>query len=424
MKIKYIIFLISILLGEDFPLTEFDFSVNIYEAENVYPEKMQFHTMNNSYLTIMDSSITNLWLVKVEEVGLDFKVNQEHLTFFQKDSSFWIVMDKNMLEIDTLRCINGLKADYHDIRLLEDGGYILQAYHDVVIDMTQNIEGGHPEAIVNELVLQEFDSNHNLIFEWYAHDYLDISLYTNLNITNSQFTWMHGNSIEIDFDNNLIISNRRSDEAIKINRHTGEVIWILGGPANQFSILNDSYYGFSKQHDIRRLINGNILVFDNGTNHNPQLSRVCEYELNTENMTAELVWEYSHPEQYVGLSMGSSQRLSNGNTLINWGNLQNSGSIITEVDYTKNIVMEIEFSLGFNIYKVRKNEWDFDINLIKGDINLDNSINIIDVLNTVQIILDTQNVLEIIELYKLDMNLDGHIDVTDLIFLINIILEE
>ena len=38
-------------------------------------------------------------------------------------------MDDEMKEVDTLKCIYGLNADYHDIRLLKNGGYILQAYH-------------------------------------------------------------------------------------------------------------------------------------------------------------------------------------------------------------------------------------------------------------------------------------------------------
>ena len=50
---------------------------------------------------------------------------------------------------------------------------------------------------------------------------------------------MHGNSIEIDYDNNILLSNRRSSEIIKIDRETGEVIWIMGGPLNEFTFLDE-----------------------------------------------------------------------------------------------------------------------------------------------------------------------------------------
>ena len=54
--------------------------------------------------------------------------------------------------------------------------------------------------------------------------------------------------------------------------------------------------------------------------------------------------------------MGSAQRLINGNTLINWGTLMGeiNGAVITEVDYEKNILLELHFPVHNN-YKVRKN---------------------------------------------------------------------
>ena len=81
-------------------------------------------------------------------------------------------------------------------------------------------------------------------------------------------------------------------------------------------------------------------------------------------MIAELIWDYSHPEGYVGLAMGSVQRLPNNNTLINWGTLNDHGAIITEVNYDKNIVLEIEYPQNIRCYKVRKDNWNFLTNLI------------------------------------------------------------
>ena len=401
---------------------EFEFEVTVHE-EGASAKNLFFHTMINSHIAILDSTLNPYWLVNVGEIGLDFKVNQNSITYFQKDSLFWIVMDQNMNEIDTLRCVNGLFPDYHDVQLVEGGGYILQSYYDSYIDMTQYIPNGNPNALVkSELVIQEFDSEDNLIFEWYAHNHLNIGDYSNLNISSPEFTWMHGNSIEIDFDNNLILSNRRSSEAIKIDRITGEVIWILGGPLSDFTFLNDPFNGFSKQHDIRRLENGNLLIFDNGTEHEPQISRIVEYELNLEAMTAELVWEYSHPEEYVGVSMGSVQRLDNGNSLINWGNIQGLGAILTEINMEKEILLEIIFPVGFKIYKARKFDWSFNIDMTIGDINLDSYINIVDILLMVNIILQPEDNIPLLQLYKADLNIDGEINVSDVVEIINIIL--
>lgn len=46
------------------------------------------------------------------------------------------------------------------------------------------------------------------------------------------------------------------------------MIWILGGRRNQFVFTND--LRFSRQHDIRRLANGNITLFDNGNDKFPR----------------------------------------------------------------------------------------------------------------------------------------------------------
>jgi hypothetical protein len=132
---------------------------------------------------------------------------------------------------------------------------------------------------------------------------------------------MHTNAIEIDNDGNILASHRHLDQITKIDRSTGEFIWRLGGVKNEFTFLNGSPT-FSYQHDIRRIANSNITLFDNG-NWNPvAYSTAKEYHLDEVNKTAELTWSYSHPADWGGyifyFAMGSVQRLPNGNTFINW----------------------------------------------------------------------------------------------------------
>ena len=44
-------------------------------------------------------------------------------------------------------------------------------------------------------------------------------------------------------------------------------------------------------------------------------------KLDLEKMTATKVWEFIHPDSFFSPSISSVQRLENGNTLINFGNL-------------------------------------------------------------------------------------------------------
>ena len=72
-------------------------------------------------------------------------------------------------------------------------------------------------------------------------------------------------------------------------------------------------------------------------------------------MTAEKVWEFVHPDSLYTPTIGSVQRLPNGNTLIDFGNLQFAGigSVITEVDSANNIVFQLEYDNGANLYRAK-----------------------------------------------------------------------
>ena len=257
---KYLIIfigLVSYIYSNDY-YADYSIVVN----DNPYPANLFIHTQNSNFMAILDESLEPYWYIKsVNLGGLDFKPSHDYVSYFNKNHTEWIIIDKNMLEIDTIACTSGL-TDYHDIILLANGGYIIQSYDSLYVDMSEIINGGNENTKIKGILrIQEFNQNHDLVFDWFAFEHLNIQNYTNLNLTNSEFTWMHGNSLEIDYDENLIFSDRRSSQIVKINRESGDILWIFGGPLNQFEIINDPFDGFSKQHDARRIENGNIRFF-------------------------------------------------------------------------------------------------------------------------------------------------------------------
>ena len=391
-----------------------DFQVLV--NDNPYSASIFIHSMSsdNRYMAVIDSTLNTSWYINSGPLGMDFKVNQNRLSYFHKPNQFWIIMNEFMIETDTLECTGEYLADYHDVQILANGCYLLQTYDSISVDMSTIIEGGDTSASVQFLIIQEFDSDHNLIFEWNAWDHLNIADYTNLDLTQNKIVWMHGNSIEIDIDENILISNRRSSEIIKIDRSSGMVIWRMGGPQNEFVFIDDSFFGFNKQHDVRRIDNENITLFDNGNFHNPPTSRAVEYEINENDKIATLVWDYSQPDGYVGLAMGSVQRLPNQNTLINWGSIPDYGAIITEVDYNKNIVLEIHYPSEYHSYKVRKSQWEFATNLLSGDTNLDNKLDIIDISYLANFLTVEHQDFDVFHLFRFDINKDRRIDETDI----------
>ena len=88
-------------------------------------------------------------------------------------------------------------------------------------------------------------------------------------LTRKSVDFTHMNYVNIDpVDHNYLLSIRHSCSILKVSRTTGEIIWRLGGPANDFEFIgededNAPYY-FRAQHSVHRLANGNILFFDNG----------------------------------------------------------------------------------------------------------------------------------------------------------------
>ena len=419
-KIHILITIFVSLILCDYP----DYNAVIYD--NPYPSKLFIHSMSSSdpHIGILNPDLSIHWEVNSGEQGFDFRNNNGKLTYYDKIAKHWVIANDAMQEVDTLQCLNGI-TDYHDIRLLDNGGYILNCYDSTYIEL----ELPMPQLVRDILVIQEFDVNDNLILNWNALDHLSLYDYPNLNLASPEITFMHGNSIEIDFDNNLLLSNRVSNEVIKIDRNTGDIIWIMGGPLNEFTFLDDPLNGFNKQHDARRIDNGNITLFDNGTQHQPMLSRAVEYEVDELNKTARLVWAYNHPDSIVAMSMGSVQRLPNNNTLINWGFffetiILDAGSLIMEVDYDKNIVFELTYPTNSWTYRARKSDWDFSINVIKGDSNLDNTVDVVDVIYLVNYILYENSFNPtLFERHKLDINTDGVMDILDLTSIVNIILE-
>ena len=314
---------------------------------------------------ILDSSGEELFSEVWPMQGNDFKVNDNNkITFYDLETNGWMVMDSLKNIVDSVYCVNGYVADPHDFLALENGHYIMFAYDLQPYAMDTVVEGGDPEAIVEGLVIQEVDADHNLVFEWKSWDHFHITDNQYLPLNLPTLTFIHANAIDVDDDGHLLLSSRNLDEITKINRTTGEIIWRWGGTQSDIAFVND--YPFTYQHSISSLGDNRYLLFDNGNYSSvytgvENVSRAVEYELDPINMTATKVWEFVHPDSLYCPTQSSAQRLPNGNTLIDFGNLSlsNLGAIVTEVTPDNEIVFQLEYDLGGRLYRVKKFDWFF-----------------------------------------------------------------
>ena len=307
-------------------------------------------TQTHLYLMILDNSGKPFYYKKMTNFCLDFKVQPNgQITYFDSKVGYFYELNNNLEVVDSFYCGNGYWPDFHDLQILPNGHALMIGYDDEKVDMSKIVSGGDTNATVYGKVIQELDENKNVIFQWRSFDHYKITDATyDINLLDTAIDYAHTNAIELDNDGNILISNRHMDEITKIDRATGDIIWRLGGKNNEFNFMNDSI-GFSHQHDIRRISNGDITLFDNGNLHWSQMAtRVLEYKLDEINKIAELVWQFRNTPDEITNAMGNIQRLEDGNSIIGWGSGRPS---VTEI--TPNGLKEFELSLPENEFSYR-----------------------------------------------------------------------
>jgi hypothetical protein len=315
---------------------------------------------NVPFLLILDNTGHPVQYKRLDTpINLNFtRLPNGKLTY--SDLTTYCVLDDEMNVVGTFDAGNGYHTDGHELRLLPNGHAYILAWRLRTVDMTAY--GGLPNAKVQDFAIQEVDDAGNVYWQWETADHLEITDTTpDIPLTGALIDYAHCNAIEVCPDGNLLLSIRHFDEIIKIDRQTGQILWRMGGSFsknNEFTFINDTFpqgeepylpddpegggantadrrkrevfFGFSHQHAVRLLENGNLLVFDNGNLRQPPFSRAVEYQINEANRTVRKVWEYRHTPDVESSEMGCAWRLDNGNTLIGWGG-NDQGVTVTEV---------------------------------------------------------------------------------------------
>ncbi len=323
---------------------------------------------NPKYNMILENDGSPIWYHKYPDNRRDFKVqhNGNLSMLVRQDYSFgtgYIELDKAYNVVDTYHTTNGYSSDEHGIQILENGHYLLMGRRVDEVDMSRYVSGGQKNARVRETCIQEFTSGHELIFEWRAWDHFDIrDTYVpgENELTANFIRFPHMNAVDIDTDGHILLSSRHHSEVTKINRQTGEIIWRLSGPKNQFTFINDPLNGFENQHDIRNVGPNRYTVFDNGNEHEPPQTRAVEYEIDTDAMTATVVWQYDNSGDHYSHYMGNAQRLPNGNTFINWAASRSDrlSQLVSEVTPGGEPVYRLEFERKSDCYRAFRFPWD------------------------------------------------------------------
>jgi hypothetical protein len=330
----------------------------VLTLDNPAPGYLLMDPIEQGKINLTDNSGVPIYVKNIDQPSglMNFKLQPNgKLTYFS-GTQFYEV-DENYNVIDSFSCVGYYTTDFHELLLTPEGNAFLIGREIKIINMDSIVSGGQKTAMVIGNVIQELDKNKNLIFQWSTFDHYKLTdVTTDDDLKMPTFESAHINAICIDSDGNILISARALDEITKINPKTGDIMWRLGGKAcknNQFQIIGDTidgFYGFSHQHSLKILSNGNILLYDNGNMRTKPFSRAVEYSIDESNKTIKLVWQYRpFPDTYA-FAEGSVQRLDNGNTLIGWG-MSDRQLTMTEVFPDGSKAMEITNYQSYSVYR-------------------------------------------------------------------------
>ena len=269
-----------------------------------------------------------------------------------------VLMDSAFQDASTIPCYDGLPINVHEFQILSNGHVVFFENRDSTMDLSAYTFGGVQGSATTDVtayVIMEFDTAHNLVFQWNSLDHIfPTEEYSQYGYTSTSFDYCHGNAISQDTDGNLLVSFRHLNAVYKINHSTGGVIWRLGGKSSSFTFANDT--GFSGQHDVRCLGHGKISLFDNAftTGHH---SRAVIYRLDTAAWTATKTWEYTPNPAFFSNVMGNHQLTADSNHLIDYGDnrrpypsvelVNNSGNKLSQIFFGDSVISYRSF-----IYKL------------------------------------------------------------------------
>lgn len=265
-----------------------------------------------------------------------------------------VELDEDFHVIDTVRSVNQ-PHDNHDYQYMQNGNRMIMTRYYEVMDLSAfQFDGsqGSDSTIIRGIGYQELDLNGNLVSQWNSNDFIHpTEAYDFYGYNVNDFDYNHANAVEEDVDGHILISFRHLNSVYKINRNTGAVIWRLGGKSSDFTFTNDS--GFSAQHDIRRLPNGNYSLFDNANMAPaPRNTRGVEYVLDTINWAATKINEVLYPTQLYARAMGSYQNINNDFSVLGYGYSLRPNPSATVFDNNNNISAEWHFQDSVFTYRM------------------------------------------------------------------------
>lgn len=333
---------------------------NMTIATDLYGNLLWYYPGQISYLTRPQQ---NGHMFGIYEA---FGANQSMQVFREFDLAGTTIRETNAARINEQLAAMGVRqidAFHHEARSLPNGGVLVLASAE---QMMTDIQGPGQVDVIGDVILA-LDQNLQVVWAWDSFQHLDWSRMATLGEVCTQQAagcppfyqapqandWLHGNSVELTPDGNILYSMRHQDWVIKIayanGSGNGNIIWRLGKGGDFQINSTDPNPWFSHQHDAQYECghSSTISLFDDGNVRNAAdsnaHSRGQVLQLDEQNRIATLVLNADLGG--YSFALGSAQKLPNGNYHFDLGWLQPNGtSQAVEVDPSGNIVFTLQLN--------------------------------------------------------------------------------
>ncbi len=223
--------------------------------------------------------------------------------------------------------------DMHEFQLTPQGDALIGIFEPISLTI-----GSDTETVL-QYVVQKLSvvkhgyhiSTGSLLFQWDSLMQVPVAQSQSPNPGRNGAVWdyFHGNAISQDSDGNLVISARNTWGIYKVDDRPGSpafgrLLWQVGAPGAGDSTLAEPW---CYQHDVVALGNGEYSLYDDGgtgpgcllgSTAHPSRGLIISVDPNTNPATTTLIRSYTHsPAIYSGFT-GSTERMNNGDVLIDW----------------------------------------------------------------------------------------------------------
>jgi hypothetical protein len=265
-----------------------------------------------------------------------------------------VIADSSYHVIAHVHAGNGYFADQHTFLLTPHNTALVECYHATRADLSS--VGGSRDGLVYDGIVQEIDlTTGRVLFEWHSLDHVPVADSYEPRPINPGEPWdyFHINSVGLAPDGNLLISSRHTWTVYEVDRHSGRILWRLGGKHSDFKLGPGARFAW--QHNPMPVGPNELRIFDNESNGvaREPVSRVITLRLDRSDMTATLVKSVEQPGRLSVPSQGNSELLPNGDLFVGWGRLGR----FSEFGPDGKLLLDAVFPPGYDTYRAYRFPW-------------------------------------------------------------------